>query len=78
MQPSEMEEGTAVLVARAKDGDEAAITLLYRRYVARIYAYALQRFEDRLRRPGSFEPGGVHRLKGLIADGSGRPSSIPH
>ena len=46
MQTSEMEEGTAVLVARAKDGDEAAVTLLYRRYVAPIYAYALQRLGD--------------------------------
>src|SRR5262245_39200039 len=41
-----MEERDAVLVGLAKTGDAAAITLLYRRYVVRIYAYALQRLGD--------------------------------
>jgi len=46
MYSSTVEEQDAVLVARAKGGDAAAVSLLYRRYVVRIYAYALQRLGD--------------------------------
>ena len=45
--PPEAEPGDGALVARAKDGDAAAVTLLYRRYVGRVFACALQRLEDR-------------------------------
>jgi RNA polymerase sigma-70 factor (ECF subfamily) len=45
--PLDLGTSDAVLVAQAKHGDSAAFTLLYRRYVDRVYAFAARRLANR-------------------------------
>jgi RNA polymerase sigma-70 factor (ECF subfamily) len=63
--PREPEERDAVLVARARQGDAPAFALLYRRYVDRVYDFAVQRLTSREAAEDATQEVFYRALKGL-------------